>query len=59
MSALTRRRYPDVPEECWHIYFGDIHAGTITERVGRGGWRQSYSDGRPFEPTAPSPCCRL
>jgi hypothetical protein len=31
--ALTRRRYPERPD-CWHIYYGDIHAGTIARRVG-------------------------
>jgi hypothetical protein len=34
MPALTRRRSPDAPEECWHIYFGDVHAGTIAIRAG-------------------------
>jgi len=28
-AALTRRRSTDAPEECWHIYCGDVHAGTI------------------------------
>jgi hypothetical protein len=34
MPELTRRRSPDHRQECWHIFYGDIHAGTITERVG-------------------------
>jgi hypothetical protein len=34
MPALTRRRPSDHRQECWHIFYGDIHAGTITERVG-------------------------
>jgi hypothetical protein len=34
MPELTGRRSPDHREECWHIYYGDIHAGTITEPVG-------------------------
>ena len=34
MPELTRRRSADHREECWQIYFGDVHAGTITERVG-------------------------
>jgi hypothetical protein len=34
MPALTRRRSADQRQECWHIYYCDIHAGTITERVG-------------------------
>jgi hypothetical protein len=34
MPALTRRRSPDAREECWHIYYGDVHAGTIAIRTG-------------------------
>jgi hypothetical protein len=34
MPELTRRRSTDAPEECWHIYFGDIGAGTIAIRSG-------------------------
>jgi hypothetical protein len=34
MPALTRRRCPDAREECWLIYFGDVHVGTITVRSG-------------------------
>jgi hypothetical protein len=35
MSTLTRRRSPDHPfQQCWLIYYGDIHAGTISERTG-------------------------
>jgi len=34
MPELTRRRNPDAPEECWHVYYGDVHAGTITIRTG-------------------------
>jgi hypothetical protein len=34
MPALTCRRYRDAREECWHIYFGDVHAGTIGLRTG-------------------------
>src|SRR6266700_8088313 len=33
MPTLTRRRYPERPN-CWHIYYGDVHVGTIAERVG-------------------------
>jgi hypothetical protein len=32
--ALTRRRYPDAPEECWHISYGDVHVGVIAIRTG-------------------------
>src|ERR1700682_1839372 len=34
MPALTRRRSTDAREECWHIYYGDVHAGTIAIRTG-------------------------
>src|ERR1700747_2781175 len=35
MSTLTRRRSPVHPfQQCWLIYYGDIHAGTISERTG-------------------------
>jgi hypothetical protein len=33
MPELTRRRSED-RENCWHIYYGDVHAGTIAMRVG-------------------------
>ena len=32
MPALTRRRSTDAREECWHIYYGDVQAGTIAIR---------------------------
>lgn len=34
MSALTRRRDLEAREECWHIYYGDVCAGTIAKRIG-------------------------
>jgi hypothetical protein len=34
MPALTRRRSPEDRQECWLIYYGDVHAGTIMERTG-------------------------
>jgi hypothetical protein len=34
MPVLTRRRSTDAREECWHIYYGDIQAGTIAIRSG-------------------------
>src|SRR5258707_9890846 len=33
IPTLTRRRYPERPD-CWHIYYGDVQAGTIARRVG-------------------------
>jgi hypothetical protein len=34
MPVLTRRRSPDAREECWHVYYGDVHVGTIAIRTG-------------------------
>jgi hypothetical protein len=34
MPELTRRRYPEAREECWHVYYSDVHAGTIAKRIG-------------------------
>jgi hypothetical protein len=34
MPALTRRRYPE-RQDCWHVYFGDVHVGTIARRFGQ------------------------
>jgi hypothetical protein len=33
MPALTRRRYPE-RHDCWHVYCGDVHVGTIALRTG-------------------------
>src|ERR1700738_5536176 len=33
MPELTRRHYPE-RQDCWHVYYGDVHVGTITIRVG-------------------------
>ena len=51
MPELTRRRSVDHRQECWQIFFGDIQAGTITERVGnphdteRWEWRCGFYPG--------------
>jgi hypothetical protein len=34
MPALTRRLDPDVRQECWLVYYGDVHVGAITKRTG-------------------------
>jgi hypothetical protein len=31
MPAVTRRRYPE-RQDCWHIYYGDVHVGMIAAR---------------------------
>ena len=33
MPTLTRRCSADRPD-CWYIYYGDVHAGTIAMRAG-------------------------
>ena len=33
MPVLGRRRYKE-RLDCWHIYFGDVHVGTIARRAG-------------------------
>jgi len=54
-SNLTRRRSVDRPD-CWHIYYGDVHAGTIAMRSGNphdtDPWEWScgfYPESRPGE----------
>jgi hypothetical protein len=34
MPELTRRCAPDAPDECWHIYYGDVRVGMIAIRTG-------------------------
>ena len=34
MPELTRRRSAEHRHECWHVYYGDVHAGTIAIRTG-------------------------
>jgi hypothetical protein len=34
MPALTRRRDLEAADECWHVYYGDVRAGTIAKRIG-------------------------
>jgi hypothetical protein len=29
MPELTRRRNLEAREDCWHVYYGDVHVGTI------------------------------
>jgi hypothetical protein len=33
MPELTRRRYPE-RHDCWHVYDGDVHVGTLARRTG-------------------------
>jgi hypothetical protein len=32
--AFLRLHYPEAREECWHVYYGDVHAGTLAIRSG-------------------------
>jgi hypothetical protein len=34
MPHPTRGRSPYIREECWHIYYGEVHVGTIAIRTG-------------------------
>ncbi|MGA2057949.1 MAG: hypothetical protein ABSG88_21915 [Bradyrhizobium sp.] len=34
MPALTRRRGDNPHQVTWHVYYGDVHVGTIGERAG-------------------------
>jgi hypothetical protein len=46
MPTLTRRRYPKRPD-CWHIYYGAVHVGTIAKRVGNPFGTGAASNRRP------------
>jgi hypothetical protein len=60
IPTLTRRRDPKARDECWHIYYGDIRAGSITRAIGVGGvdlWGWScgfYPGSHPGEATGGS-----
>ena len=51
MPALTRRRDRDRHEECWRVFYGDVHVGTIAIRAGiphdkpAWGWRCGFYPG--------------
>ena len=58
MPALTRRRDRNLPQECWRIYYANVHVGTIAQCVGNPGaapkwqWRCGFYPGsRPGECT--------
>ena len=34
LPTLTRRRDLEAADECWHVYYGDVRAGTIAKRIG-------------------------
>jgi hypothetical protein len=38
MPELTRRRNLEAPDECWHIYFGDVRVGMIGVRTSIPPW---------------------
>ena len=41
MPDLTRRRYPG-RYDCWHVYYGDVHVGTISRCVGNPGTAEAW-----------------
>ncbi|WP_445215449.1 hypothetical protein ACKWRH_23500 [Bradyrhizobium sp. Pa8] len=51
MTALTRRRSDNEPQESWNIYCGDVRIGTIGVRAGvplsadQWGWRMGFTPG--------------
>jgi hypothetical protein len=51
MSALTRRRSKDSPQESWRIYYGDARIGSIGKRAGvpidvpQWGWHCAFYPG--------------
>jgi hypothetical protein len=51
MPELTRRREKEGHQQCWHIYYGDVHVGTIGERAGvpvgvdQWGWKCGFYPG--------------
>src|SRR6202022_319004 len=57
MRALTRCRSTDAREEGWHVYYGDVHVGTIAIRAGiphdedPWGWACGFSPCHPGECT--------
>jgi hypothetical protein len=34
MPTLTRRHDIEAPDECWHVYYGNVRVGTIAKRAG-------------------------
>ncbi|MEZ0036441.1 hypothetical protein ABIF68_006811 [Bradyrhizobium japonicum] len=60
MTALTRRRSDNEQQETWHVYFGDVHVGSIGVRAGvptgadQWGWRVGFYSG--IEPGAQRSC---
>jgi hypothetical protein len=52
MRTLTRRRCPEAREECWHIYFGAAHVGTIGIRYGVPVYQDQWSWSLGFYPVS-------
>src|SRR5271169_4580925 len=34
MPELSRRQSPHHRQQCWEVFYGDVHVGTIAERTG-------------------------
>jgi hypothetical protein len=58
MLPLTRRRDPEAREERWHIYYDDVHVGTIAKSAGvrsdveQWGWICGFHPGERLTGTA-------
>jgi hypothetical protein len=52
MPALTRRRDQDRREECWLIYYGTVHVGTIAVRSGVPVYQDQWSWSLGFYPVS-------
>ena len=50
MPELTRRRSDNEHRETWHVYYGDIHVGSIGERAGVPTRADQWSWGLGFYP---------
>jgi hypothetical protein len=45
MPELTRRRSAEAREECWHVYYGDVHAIPSVTLIGTGPRLRKISGG--------------
>jgi hypothetical protein len=55
MPELTRRRSPDAPDECWHVYFGDVRVGTDRDPGPPGLWSWACGHAPSYQGTSTAP----
>jgi hypothetical protein len=48
----ARRRCPEAREECWHVYYDDVHVGTIRLRSGVPVYQDQWSWSLGFYPVS-------